>query len=139
MAFVELTFFKNELMGHIDIDHGVGVDAFGMGDQPEVLHLVSMEEKGRFDIVLDLTDPLQNILQILHNKLNGDQVVLATGHNQIRKVHARLDKLDITGLDESVVLFDDALGVSATFSDISQNSSGQSDVIIAMDENLKGH
>ena len=92
LFLVEFVLFKNQLMGHVHIDHRERVDAFGLGHQPEIFHFIAMEEQRGLDVILDLVNAFENVLEVLHDELNGNHVVLTSRDNQVGKIDARLDE-----------------------------------------------
>lgn len=72
----------------------------------------------------------------IKDHLNTDIIILSPRNNHIAVLHLWLDVLLEVNLDESVVSFKDLVNVPAPLLDISDDSSSQANIWVAVYENL---
>src|SRR5688572_32507852 len=76
------------------------------------------------------------MLDLRDDHLDGDGIVPATRHDHVRVPLARLDELQVHGLDRLQVLCNDLVQRAPSLLHVSPQAANQSDVRIRVDEDL---
>jgi hypothetical protein len=105
----------------------------------DIVEYVAKEDQVSGHTVFEIGEFFVLVLELLNEEVDGDPVVFESRYHDVRVLLGRFDVVRVRRLDEPVALVKYVIDLPAAFVDIAKDASAETDIVVAIDEDLVVH